>query len=142
MSQMPSEQSRPSNVHQFSDQKKFPRPPLTTGNGGNNNSDMEARISKIETRLDGMDARLNGIDVQLIDIKSDMREIRSAVQSMPKWFIGMAVAVVAAICTVSVPLILHESNRNWEVTQKALDRATDAAIRVEALRLAQEQKTP
>ena len=78
------------------------------------------RIAKIETRLDG-------VERQLSEIKEGQRGLRNII-------IGTAIGILAII----VPLVLHESNRNWEIAQKAFDRASEANVKVEAIRLAAE----
>jgi len=94
--------------------------------GGNGDSidGMEARISKIEIRLDGVESQLS--------------EIKQEIKGLRWWILGTFVGVVTIIFAVTIPLILHESNRNWEVAQKALERGNEANIKAEALRLATE----
>lgn len=92
-------------------------------------SNMEARFVKIEGRLDGIDNRLNGIEKRLDTIGGEVSSLRW-------WVVGTMIAALGLATTI----ILHESNRNWEVAQKALERGTEASIRVEAARLAQERQ--
>ena len=97
---------------------------LANGGGGGYNESMEERVARIETRLDS-------IERQIGELKDGNRSIRNLI-------IGSAIAILA----VAVPLVIHESNRNWEITQKALERATDASIRAESLRIVVESNQP
>ena len=103
------------------------RPFLATPGGNDYDPPMEARISVIEQRL-------NNVESQLSDIKTDIRSTRSWIIAA----VGISATIIIGFAQYQLSMFQNVMNRNWEVSRKAEDRASEANIKVEAMRLATE----
>ena len=95
---------------------------LANYGGGGYPPDMDARIDKIEVRIDKIE---RAIDRLISDISS-----------LKQWVIGIALAslgITIAVLTLHTSWLIHDSNRNWETSQKALEKIETNLLRLERL---------
>jgi len=109
---------------------------LQYGSNNGNNGGMETRITAIETRLDSVEGSLSNIEEEMKEVKKGITSLQS---SAFKAFAALIAIIIAAFTLQTTWLALNDA-KNWETTQKALERSTDASIKAEALKAVQEYK--
>jgi len=138
---------------------------IASGDNSGYNNDMNdnERIAKIETRLDG-------VDTQLTEIKADLRGVRSEISSVKQWILGSTITILLSFAAIIIAFGTYQSSwfqQSINQSEKALtariednrretdriierieaqaqianERASEAYIRAEALRLATEWQT-
>jgi len=105
----------------------FPKLIENSGNDGYDPPMDNERIAKIEARLDGVERHLSNIEHE--------------VKGLRWWILGTFVGFVAVVVSFGAyqaSWFQHSLDRNWELSRKADERATEANIKAEAMRLATE----
>ena len=108
--------------------------------GGGGQPPMEERISHIEMRLDSLERSVDMVKSDVSHIKTQISSLESDVSNMRWWILGTCITTILSVAGIMIAFAQYQSSwfqvalsRNWEVSQKSLEKIEATQMRLERI---------
>jgi len=113
----------------------------------------------INERMTRLEDRMDSLEGTVFDLRGDVRELRNEVGNMRWWIVGTCLTTVLGVIAVVIAFgqfqaswlqnsvaqtresLEKNSDRNWEATQKALEKIESIQLRLERMDALHEKAT-
>lgn len=128
-------------IHSFTgDSQVIERAKENRYSGGGGQPPMEERISRIEMRLDSLERSVDMVKSDVSHIKTQISSLESDVSNMRWWILGTCITTILSVAGIMIAFAQYQSSwfqvalsRNWEVSQKSLEKIEATQIRLERI---------
>lgn len=101
---------------------------------------MEERISRIEMRLDSLESSVDTVKSDVSHIKTQNSSLEGDVSNMRWWILGTCITTILSVAGIMIAFAQYQSSwfqialsRNWEVSQKSLEKIEATQMRLERI---------
>ena len=103
---------------------------LDTRVGGLENSvgSLEKAVDKLDTRVGSLEKAVDKLDTRVGSLEKAVAKLDTSMNGLEKAFSRLnttvltGFAIVIAVLSLFTMWFIHDSNRNWEIANKALER--------------------